>query len=318
MSVVVIGDSHGSRPMLREALRLAQQLGCGTVVSVGDFGVWPGPTGREFLDAVDLMASQRDVCVLVVPGNHDDYDQIGQLTSRDDGWLLLRDRILVAPRPHRFELDGLTWLAVSGAASADGPGGIFDQVRGPLDRSATVTDGRGRLRGRQAGFDLGGWWPQERIAPADVVAAIDLIDTVHRDGQRIDVMVSHEAPLVLPVGPVGDWQVGLEQRRLLQQVHDHALPTVHVCGHWHRHVTAASNDRYLACLSADINPAEPQWAIIEPDDHGRPVVVAPRRWSPATALTALVEHQARRHRLDPNLARSDLATCHPSEQRRQA
>lgn len=117
---VVIGDSHGSRPMVREALRAASLLGADVVVSVGDFGIWPGSHGKQFLDVVETMAAARGLEVLVVPGNHDDYDQLAAVPTEDTGLLVLRDRVRAAPRGQVLTFGRFRWLLCGGAASIDG------------------------------------------------------------------------------------------------------------------------------------------------------------------------------------------------------
>jgi Icc-related predicted phosphoesterase len=288
---LVIGDSHGSRPMLREALRLAEHLGIGTVVSVGDFGIWPGPSGKQFLDTVEQMAARRGVEVLVVPGNHDDYDQLDAADLDEDGWLTLRPHVRAAPRGQTWtDTGGLTWQAMGGAASPDGPGGIFEQVRGPLPRTHVEwRDGRFAETGHGPAVDLAGWWPAERITDREIDTAI-----AAADGHRVDVLITHDAPAAVP-GPAGAvFPAGDEQRRLLQRLLDATRPALNVHGHWHLHAHHHIADTEHVTLSADVNPDQPQWCLVGTVDS-TPAVRVPELWSTPVALTSLGRsvHQVR-------------------------
>jgi hypothetical protein len=288
---LVIGDSHGSRPMLREALRLAGHLGIGTVVSVGDFGIWPGPSGKQFLDTVEQMAARRNIDVVVVPGNHDDYDQLEATDLDEDGWLPLRPQVRAAPRGQVWtDAGGLTWQAMGGAASPDGPGGIFEQVRGPLPRTCVEwRDGRFVETGHGPVVDLGGWWPAERITNCDIDTAIEVAA-----GQRVDVLITHDAPAAVPMPAGAVYPAGDEQRRLLQRLVDATRPALNVHGHWPIHAHHHIADTQHVTLSADVNPDQQQWCLIGTVD-GTPAVRVPDPWSTTVALTALArsDHQVR-------------------------
>ena len=309
--VVVMGDSHGTLPMVREACHVAQMLGADTVMSVGDFGIWPGSSGKQFLDATAKIADARDVEMLITPGNHDDYDQLDASPRDSTGRIVLRERVAAVERGAVVEIAGARWLCLSGAASIDGPGGPWrPQNRGPLDEPADVRNGHGRVVPRRAGYDLGGWWPQERITDDDAQRAIAAAD---KHGP-VDVMISHEAPNDLEL--TGElhkptaWYANVEQRDLVTAVHDAARPPVHLCGHWHVHRDLREQSRYIACLAADVTPADRQWVLLE-FDAGTIRVLAPRVWGTPVALTAPrvrgVGRAPNRHRVVSDLSDGDLA-----------
>ena len=74
--VGVAGDWHGDRIWAISALRHFHQEDIRVVLHLGDFGVWPGPYGRIFLEQVERALETLDMVLLVTPGNHEDYDQI--------------------------------------------------------------------------------------------------------------------------------------------------------------------------------------------------------------------------------------------------
>lgn len=306
--VLLIGDSHGSRPMIREGLRVAQQLQADVVVSVGDFGIWPGPDGKQFLDVCDRMAQSRGVPIIICPGNHDDYTKLDTAPARPDGLLHLSDSIAATPRPHTLVWGRWTWRFMGGAASIDGPGGIWHQNRGPLDNDQVIADGYGKIVSRSAGYDLGGWWPQERITDADVQATIA--------AGPADVLITHDAPTDITLtdkhkttDPL-EWPVGWRQREMVSQARDAVRPALAVAGHWHQHGVSHDRIGIQAVLSADVNPDEIQWAVIDDDTAAdRPLLRLPNRWNPTVALTAIGSRQQAnpQHQTIADLNGSDLA-----------
>lgn len=308
--VVVFGDSHGTLPMVREAAHLAALLDAEAIMSVGDFGIWPGSGGKEFLDISAKIAAARGVEIVVTPGNHDDYDQLERAPRDGTGRIVLRDNVHAVERGAVIELAGLRWLCLSGAASIDGPGGPWrPQNRGPLDETTDIRNGHGRIVTRKAGYDLGGWWPQERITPADAAAAVAAAE---RHGP-VAVMISHEAPneieLTGELHKPTAWAPNVEQRDLVSTVHAAARPPVHLCGHWHVHREQRDTDRYLATLAADVTPDQRQWVLIE-TDGSLLRVLAPRVWGLEVSLTAPRPRgfgaPRNRHRVVSDLTDDDL------------
>ena len=269
--VLMLGDSHGNVSFMKRAFKqVVARDGADVeaVISVGDFGIWPGRSGQAFLDDAEMRAAKAEVPIIVVPGNHDDYDQLDALTPDADGWLPLREHITAAPRGHSFEIGGRTFLACGGAASPDGPGGIFPQVRGPGPALVRRYDRRtGRMVQGEEVRDRGGWWPQEIVTAADVRRCLATIDRLARDGRQVDIMVTHDVPSeVVMEGP--PFARGVEVRDRLQQVLDAARPQLLFAGHWHRyqvHRLRHDPHTYAVVLSADVNPAAPQWALVDLD-----------------------------------------------------
>jgi len=314
MGVLVIGDSHGTLPMVREALRLASQLKVGTVISVGDMGVWPGSGGKGFLDAIQHAAAARGVELLLVPGNHEDYDQIEAAPRDPEGWRVLRPQLKAAWRGQVFNRAGVRFQAFGGAASIDGPDHPAgeEQLRGPLDHPQETRGTTGRVRRRPAGWDLGGWWRQERITEQDVAAAV-----AEGAGQGVEVLITHEAPTSTPLEgafhkPV-DWPTGNLQRARVQHVVEHVSPQVVLSGHWHRFIETRVEGRYQAVLSADVNPSSPQWLLAR-RESGAVQIYGAASWSQQTALTALDSRSSylhSKHRIDPEVDAASLTVRYP-------
>lgn len=309
MRALMFGDSHGTLPMVREASRAAAQLGATWLWSAGDFNVWPGHKGKEFLDAVEASIASRDQFLLLTPGNHEDYDQLEQLPVDDRGRIVVREHIRALPRGHVEQLGDLRVLSCGGAPSIDGPGGPWVekpdgekvrtcQSRGPLDVEQVVQTPYGPVL-RPAGYDLGAWWPQERITDDDVAACAA--------AGPVDVLVTHEVPTELPLqSPKHGWDVGDEQRSKVSRIRAAARPALHVAGHYHTHARYDDATGRVVVLSADVEPSQVQWALLD-DEAGRPRLRWVPQWSSAAALTrfrgrALV----RKHRVVSDLSDRDL------------
>lgn len=260
--LLVIGDSHGHAGMLSRACMLAAELEAGEIWSVGDFGVWPGRAGRGFLDSVEYDAAQAGVMVRVVPGNHDDYDQIdAALAETDDGWAHLRPHIAVARRGHVHRIHSTRIMCLSGAASIDGPGGLWGPWRGVGD----------------------GWWPQEVITDAEAGQACDNIDAA---GGGVELMICHDLPDSAGVVGQADFLLGEQVRGRIRRVAEHGRVPLLVAGHWHRHIDRMVSGRREVVLSADVNPEQIQWAVIDIADYDpAPTLHLPAAWNARLTLS---------------------------------
>jgi hypothetical protein len=74
--LIAIGDSHGNSRFVHAAIERAARLRDKVdrdvfIVSVGDFGFWPGPRGESFVGGVDELARQHDLAFWAIDGNHD-------------------------------------------------------------------------------------------------------------------------------------------------------------------------------------------------------------------------------------------------------
>jgi hypothetical protein len=208
--VMVVGDVHGDVGWIKRLLERARDLGIDTILSVGDWGIGPfsgDRGGAPFERKVERIAKKNGVTVFVVPGNHENYDTIGRLESRSDGWSELSPNVRVAPRGHRWRWAGVRFGALGGAFSVD-------------------------WRLRKAGRD---WWPDlEEVQREDVEWLGD---------DPLDVLVTHDVPAGIPVGPGGLFQpyplpeadVARAQvsRDLLLEAVRRTRPEAVFCGHWH-------------------------------------------------------------------------------------
>jgi hypothetical protein len=137
---------------------LFEERGVADAVVLGDFGVWHGQSGKEFLDGVQGKLRDNHQTLWVVLGNHENYDLVETIEPDENGIRWIRPRIGLFPRVFRFTAEGTTFLALGGAPSID-------------------------FQFRKQGSS---WWPQEMITDSDVEEAIA--------GGHAQVMLTHDAP----------------------------------------------------------------------------------------------------------------------------
>jgi hypothetical protein len=135
----VAGDWHGNTAWATRAVRkmagLLPPSGLRVIVHLGDFGIWPGRDGHDYLTALTGALADADAELWFVDGNHEDFSQLARLQPGPDGRSPVTDRIW----------HGREWLALGGAVS--------------VDRAL-----------RTAGVN---WWPEEEITWRQAGAVID-------------------------------------------------------------------------------------------------------------------------------------------------
>lgn len=216
--VAFAGDWHGNTAWAINMLNKSAEQGLTTIYHAGDFGVWPGPSGKSYLWKVQRTLQENGQNIYVVPGNHEDYDRIDRMPLDDEGWQFLKNypNIRFAPRGHVWEdkQTGTKMGALGGAGSID------KNLRNPRTQ----------------------WWKQEEITERDVATLIS--NTEDRFGSEfgIDILITHEAPAGVPLRgmqPMPRWATPDVQnycnlqRVLLRNALDATAPYSLVHGHWH-------------------------------------------------------------------------------------
>ena len=167
VQVVFAGDWHGNLLWAISRIQSIGASGVTTILHVGDFGIWPGASGKRYLQAVENTCARYDVAILVTPGNHEDWARLTTLWANakrrdpDTGAALpvhLTEHVQVLPRGGRFEIDGTSFMSFGGAASVD-------------------------KHLRAEGVD---WWPEEMPSEDDVQNAIA--------GGTVNVLITHDSP----------------------------------------------------------------------------------------------------------------------------
>lgn len=137
------------------------------VIVAGDFGfVWDGSNAEKYW--LDWFES-KPWTTCFVDGNHENHHALAGLPVREWNSGLVheaRPHVLHLMRGEVFDIDGLTVLAMGGAAS---------------------NDRQYRREGRS-------WWPEEMPSEEEIEHCRSSLDRV---GWKVDHVVTHEAPAAL-------------------------------------------------------------------------------------------------------------------------
>lgn len=254
---IALGDCHGSNKWLSTVvLDYAPRQQVDRILQVGDFGYWEHDRTDKFIEKTNSKLEQVDVDLYFIDGNHDNRQYLlDHYDPQPDGWYQIQERIWYADRGHRWEWDGVTYLALGGAHSYDK---------------------KYRLEKEHAHHRPGFYWfPGETITDEDVVKCLA--------GGETDVLVSHDCPAGVTI-PLDVWEAehgGLDilpetdaNRERLRTVVDYCRPELVIHGHWHRQIQDAieHEDGFLTNvlgLSWDGSIHRHQsWAVLDLRSHG--------------------------------------------------
>lgn len=155
--LLVAGDTHGNQLHWEHVLLpAAREHQVDAIVQLGDLGYWPlTGEGLDYLAWLSAELDDADLSVIFVDGNHEDHRALRQLPARPDGFVEVTDRILWAPRGHRWTWQGVRFLALGGAYSIDRQyrkldSGRWGMVQGGSDHHRGGDSGHCRRAGRRA------------------------------------------------------------------------------------------------------------------------------------------------------------------------
>lgn len=124
MRIMIAGDTHGNSRVVRNKAREAHAMGCDTIFIVGDFGLWPGVDGVNYLDDVNAAAREYNLRIIALPGNHEDHDQWkkwfeGIVPLDKHGFAYVRSNVLLTPKVQSFKFGKKRFFVAGGAVSID-------------------------------------------------------------------------------------------------------------------------------------------------------------------------------------------------------
>ncbi len=199
--IYVTGDCHGGFQRLTTD-RFPQQKRMGRsdyVIVSGDFGgIWDG-SGRDryWLD----WLNDKPFTTLFADGNHENFDLLNDLPQKmwHGGKVHeVRSNVLHLMRGQVFEIGGLTWFTMGGAASHDIRDGVLDPEAPGFEREYWF-----KRRTRQM-FRVKGvsWWPEELPSNEEYEEAVRNLEQV---SWRVDCILTHCAPTSIQEQLDGDY-----------------------------------------------------------------------------------------------------------------
>ena len=228
MSSYITGDCHGD--FQRFTTRNFPQLkGLGRddyVILAGDFGgVWAG----EQADGYKLdWLEDKPFTTLFVDGNHENFNLLNAYPEQE--WHggrvhVVRPHVLHLMRGQVFDIGGLTWFTMGGAASHDIEDGILDPAVPDFERRYWV------MRRMNARFRVLGhsWWPEEM--PSEVEYA-EAEANLERAGWCVDCVLTHCAPTSI-VQRLNQYYQPDKLTDFLETVKQRCRFSTWFCGHYH-------------------------------------------------------------------------------------
>lgn len=165
MRILLLGDTHRNADFMTAAFKAARDQGCEQILQLGDFGFgwsWLSLDERlqvcKFSAIVSILSEKTGVACSFIDGNHENFDRLADLEINPEGRREVAPNVFHLPRGHRFELDGVSFLACGGATS--------------LDRA-------GRVEGIS-------WWAAEALQDDDVARC---------GSEPVEVLLSHDMPI---------------------------------------------------------------------------------------------------------------------------
>ncbi len=228
MNVYITGDCHSD--FQRFTTRNFPQLkGMGRddhVILAGDFGgVWAG----EQMDGYKLdWLEDKPFTTLFVDGNHENFNLLNAYPEQE--WHggrvhVVRPHVLHLTRGQVFDIGGLTWFTMGGAASHDIEDGILDPAVPDFKRRYWM------MRRMNAMFRVLGrsWWPEEMPSEAEYAEAEANLE---RAGWCVDCILTHCAPT--SIAQRLNWHYQPDKLTdFLETVKQRCQFSKWFCGHYH-------------------------------------------------------------------------------------
>lgn len=205
--ILVLGDTHGSTHEAVFAVQNASAMNIDTIIQCGDFGLWPGKSGMDYLDEINAEAMDENIMIVWLDGNHEDFDSLERYCKYNPkntwGQVFIRSNILYSPRGCKFKIDNKMFMTVGGAVSVD-------------------------KAWRKAGKT---WWPQEQLSDSD----LDVILTRHEASPgKIDYLFTHDCPTNAPFeGRMKNDPESYVHRQRMDRLGKAIAPTLWMHGHMH-------------------------------------------------------------------------------------
>lgn len=201
--ILVVSDWHGNGPWAKKVIDIAYGLGIKTLIQVGDFGFWPGRKGKEYLLNLSRYLVRKKIKLIVVPGNHEDWNQIDSWHDHprdENGHIEVEPNLFYAGKANVWTQNGKRFGVAGGAYS--------------IDRSL-----------RKLNVD---WWPQEQFTNSDL-HELEIVS----GGDRVDYLFTHDAPTNIPMPGLKPDIESAMHRGMMNLVGAMLRPRVWFHGHYH-------------------------------------------------------------------------------------
>lgn len=226
----ICGDIHGELKLLVHTLVIQRKIKDADILIVGDFGVgFGGPNSMNVLyDKVKTKLEKNNLMIYTIRGNHDDPEWFD---GEHD-----YPRLHFLPDHTILNLCGFSIYPIGGATSEDiDKPGCYGRLRSRRQENERLIRFGSRRRI---------WWENEG-------------PTIKEKGlpARVDLIVSHEAPLSFPPISMREenvsyetWEKVLETRRYLDYILYEVRCSWWFYGHHHQSVSGHYGEIKYRCL----------------------------------------------------------------------
>jgi DNA repair exonuclease SbcCD nuclease subunit len=187
--IYITGDTHGNfRRFEKEYFPAGQNL-CRDdyVIVCGDFGIWDEtPQSNKELD----WLNDQPFTTLFIDGNHENFDLINRFAVmqwKGGSVHQVREHILHLMRGQVFDIGGMTFFTMGGAASHDISAGILEPDAPDFLYRKRVLDRRRALYR----INHISWWKEEMPCDEEYETALKKLEN---SGWRVDCVLTHCAP----------------------------------------------------------------------------------------------------------------------------
>ena len=228
MAIFITGDTHGDftrfkKEVFYEQAELTKE---DCIIITGDFGgVWDSSANeRYWLDWLE----QKPFTTLFVSGNHENFDMLAEFPIED--WhggrvQCVRPSVIHLMRGQVFDIGGLTWFTMGGAASHDIEDGILDPAVPDFERRYWTLR---RMNARFRVLDRS-WWPEEMPSETEYAEAETNLE---RAGWCVDCVLTHCAPTSIAQRMNRHYQPD-KLTDFLETVRQRCRFSRWFCGHYH-------------------------------------------------------------------------------------
>ena len=184
--IYLTGDTHAEFRRFSNKAFAASADDC--VIICGDFGgVWDGSREQKYW--LDWLAA-KPWTTLFVDGNHENYDLLARYPVekwKGGNVQFIRPNVIHLMRGQVFEIEGLRFFVMGGAASHDVSSGILE----PDDPDFYLK--RRRLDRARALYRINhlSWWKEELPSEEEYAAGLENLAKVNN---AVDVILTHCAP----------------------------------------------------------------------------------------------------------------------------
>jgi len=252
MRLLMAGDTHGDLKSVQHKIDMAVEHGVQRIVVLGDFGLWWGFEGVEFLDEINYRLKAANRQLFAIPGNHENHelwDALYEHGPKSRGWAYVRTNVLIAPKVLDFVWGGKQFMVAGGAVSIDKDERLEYEAK----------------KGKRI------WSPGEQLKDwqVDELLATRFNKLASPAAPKVDYLLTHDCSNMTP------WR-GRLKPDLDSQIHrqriDRVLRGIQPANHFHGHMhdrydwqNLTGDDHWTQTYGLECNRDKDSWGILNLD-----------------------------------------------------